>query len=503
MIRVALGRLGGSLLRRGPFDGERRVGGHEAAVVVRDKLRGSPQRILGVDQRAVVARRAHLAFLRAPQVEHQGDALPPRGDERVPAPGGPPLVEEQVRLGVLEDIRHCGHDDGPERGCAREQQAEQLRQTPARDEVRAVLGIGHAAPPRGVYHRRAERDGHRLVRHRHRVDKASKDGDAVRAAQDRAVIRPPVAQRGEERGGREFHRVLARHRVNPGRWIRFGKRRSSARVRRLASRHRRAVHAGVEGRIHGPRDGAGRVRTFEAVQRGLHGTRGAETLRGGLVHVGHGHEEVKRRRPLVVIRGRVRAGYRHGRLARTLRRELLRAERREPGHEAKRLRLQVPQLLPGPPRSRALNRRRRARQRLHKGQQARDELPSRQLRARLVVRELGEELPRQSLHLEILRGRRVRQRVHDAVDAAVQSDGGRRAELRLRRSVSRGVAQAGDPQGCPGPAILREHARGDEQLVPELLVRFPVPLAERRADEPGERGAKTLGSRPRRGSQLR
>ena len=237
------------------------------------------------------------------------------------------------------------------------------------------------------------------------------------------------------------------------------------------------------------------------MQRGLHRARRAQTLRGGFVRVRHGYEKIERRRPLVVIRGGIRAGHGHGRLTRALCRELIDAERRQPGEEAKRLRLQVPQLLPRPPRPGALHARRRSRQRLHKGQQAGHELTPRERHPGLVVRERRQQLPREALHLEVLRGCRVCERVDHAVFESVQASRRRGTQLWVHGDVSRDLPQTGDPQRRAGASVLGEHARGDEQVVPELLVRFPVPLAERRRDELAESGAETLGSRPGRGFQ--
>ena len=61
----------------------------------------------------------------------------------------------------------------------------------------------------------------------------------------------------------------------------------------------------------------------------------------------------------------------------------------------------------------------------------------------------------------------------------------------MHGDVSRDLPQTGDPQRRAGASVLGEHARGDEQVVPELLVRFSVPLAERRRDELAESGAET------------
>mmetsp|Transcript_6493 Transcript_6493/g.26989 ORF Transcript_6493/g.26989 Transcript_6493/m.26989 type:complete len:435 (+) Transcript_6493:1781-3085(+) len=410
-----------------------------------------------------------------------------------------------MRLGILQDVRQRRHDNRPERGSARQQKVEQLRESSAGDEVRAVLGVGHEAPPRGVDDRGAQSYGNRAVRRRRRVDKGSKDRDAVRAAEDLAVSRPPVAQRREERRGRELHRILARRRVDPdaGRVDGFAELAGLTLVSRVAglSHDHGAVHAGVQGGTHRSRDGARRVGALQAVQRGLHRASRAQTLRGGLVRVRHGHEKIERRRPLVIIRGGIRAGNGHGRLPRALRHELIDAERRQPGEEAKRLRLQVPQLPPRPPRPGALHARRRVRQRLHKGQQAGHERTPRERHPGLVVRELRQQLPREALHLEVPRGCRVGERVDHAVFESVQARRRRGTQLGVHGDVSRDVPQAGDPQRRAGASVLGEHARGDEQLVPELLVRFPVPLAKRPGDEMAESGAETLRSRPGRGLQ--
>ena len=108
------------------------------------------QRPLRVGDHPVSARQPQSRFLRAPRVQHERDPSRPRGRDGSPRSGGSPLVEEEVRLGILQNVRQQRQRRRPKRRAARRHQI-QKRPDPTRgDETRAILRVRHHASPHRV-----------------------------------------------------------------------------------------------------------------------------------------------------------------------------------------------------------------------------------------------------------------------------------------------------------------------------------------------------------------